>query len=52
MGHAEADSATTHADCPNGCGWDWDRYMALVQNAMPQQPPPPTNTDPTQTPAP
>lgn len=31
LGHAEADPATTHKDCPTGCGWDWDLYMALVQ---------------------
>lgn len=30
MGHAEADANTTHSDCPNGCGWDWSRYMTLV----------------------
>lgn len=30
MGHAEADASTTHADCPNGCGWDWSRYMGAV----------------------
>lgn len=30
QGHAEADPATTHLDCPLGSGWDWDRYMALV----------------------
>lgn len=35
MGHAEADSQTTHADCPTGVsgGWDWGRYMALVEAA-------------------
>jgi N-acetyl-anhydromuramyl-L-alanine amidase AmpD len=31
QGHAEIDPATTHEDCPLGCGWDWDRYMAAVQ---------------------
>jgi len=31
-GHAEADAKTTHTRCPDGCGWDWDRYMALVQD--------------------
>lgn len=30
VGHSEADKATTHTKCPNGCGWDWPRYMALV----------------------
>lgn len=30
MGHAEADANTTHSKCPNGCGWDWPRYMAAV----------------------
>ena len=30
-GHAEADPATTHTLCPIGCGWDWDRYMPMVQ---------------------
>lgn len=30
MGHAEADAHTSHADCPNGCGWDWPRYMVMV----------------------
>lgn len=29
-GHAEADSETTHSDCPNGCGWPWDDYMRRV----------------------
>lgn len=37
MGHAEADGATTHADCPNGCGWDWPRYMALVMGEFQRQ---------------
>ncbi len=32
QGHAEIDHATSHADCPNGAPWDWDAYMALVQN--------------------
>lgn len=31
QGHAAADPDTTHRRCPEGCGWDWDRYMALVQ---------------------
>jgi N-acetyl-anhydromuramyl-L-alanine amidase AmpD len=30
VGHNEADSKTTHTLCPNGCGWDWARYMAVV----------------------
>ena len=30
-GHAEADPNTTHTRCPDGCGWDWDKYMVLVQ---------------------
>lgn len=34
MGHAEADPTTTHTSCPNGCGWDWERYLALVQEAL------------------
>lgn len=30
VGHNEADSVTTHRQCPTGCGWDWPRYMTLV----------------------
>ena len=30
QGHAEIDPATTHRQCPEGCGWDWGRYMGLV----------------------
>jgi V8-like Glu-specific endopeptidase len=30
LGHSEADPHTTHTDCPNSV-WDWDRYMAMVQ---------------------
>lgn len=30
-GHAEADPSTTHTRCPDGCGWDWDRYMSMVK---------------------
>lgn len=30
LGHAEADRRTTHSSCPNAV-WDWDRYMAMVQ---------------------
>jgi N-acetyl-anhydromuramyl-L-alanine amidase AmpD len=33
LGHAEADPQTTHTGCPDGCGWDWDRYMDLVAQA-------------------
>jgi N-acetyl-anhydromuramyl-L-alanine amidase AmpD len=33
IGHAEADPATTHTRCPDGCGWNWPRYMRLVTNA-------------------
>jgi len=29
-GHAEADPTTTHTRCPDGCGWDWDGYLAMV----------------------
>lgn len=32
-GHAEADVATTHSDCPDGAPWDWDHYIDLVENA-------------------
>ncbi|MFZ5797123.1 MAG: hypothetical protein C4563_08540 [Desulfobulbus sp.] len=32
LGHAEADSRTTHTACPNAV-WDWSYYMGLVQNA-------------------
>jgi len=32
-GHAEADPATTHTRCPDGCGWDWDAYMSRVRIA-------------------
>lgn len=30
LGHAECDVATTHADCPTGCGLDLDAYVARV----------------------
>jgi hypothetical protein len=30
-GHKQMDSKTNHDDCPLGCGWDWDRYLPLVQ---------------------
>jgi hypothetical protein len=32
LGHAEADSRTTHRGCPNAV-WDWDHYMGLVSGA-------------------
>lgn len=31
FGHAEIDKKTTHTKCPDGCGWDWPRYLAMVQ---------------------
>jgi N-acetyl-anhydromuramyl-L-alanine amidase AmpD len=31
VGHAEADATTTHTQCPDGCGWDWERYIGMVQ---------------------
>ncbi len=30
QGHAEIDLATTHADCPTGCGLDLDAYVSRV----------------------
>jgi N-acetyl-anhydromuramyl-L-alanine amidase AmpD len=30
QGHAEIDPETTHSDCPDGAGWDWDHYLQLV----------------------
>lgn len=33
LGHAEADPATTHKDCPDGC-WDWGKYMDLLSKEM------------------
>lgn len=33
QGHAQIDPATTHTRCPDGCGFDWDAYEALVQQA-------------------
>jgi N-acetyl-anhydromuramyl-L-alanine amidase AmpD len=30
QGHAQIDPRTTHTGCPDGCGWDWGRYMELV----------------------
>lgn len=32
LGHAEADTRTSHTACPNAV-WDWSYYMGLVQNA-------------------
>ncbi len=32
LGHSEADTRTTHTDCPNSV-WNWDHYMQLVQSA-------------------
>lgn len=31
VGHSEADPTTSHTRCPSGCGWDWTRYIELVQ---------------------
>lgn len=41
MGHAQADPKTTHTRCPEGCGWDWQKYITMVQAAYDQlgQPP-------------
>lgn len=33
LGHVEADKTTTHTLCPTGCGFDWQKYMTLVQAA-------------------
>ena len=32
LGHAEADTATTHTACPNAI-WDWEHYIACVHEA-------------------
>jgi hypothetical protein len=42
-GHAEADPATTHTKCPEGCGWDWSYFMSLVKDEYAKiwTPPPP-----------
>jgi V8-like Glu-specific endopeptidase len=32
LGHAEADTRTSHTDCPNAV-WDWEHYMDCVQEA-------------------
>jgi N-acetyl-anhydromuramyl-L-alanine amidase AmpD len=37
LGHAEADTRTTHTACPNAV-WDWDYYMELVTSGMSQPP--------------
>lgn len=33
LGHAEADTHTTHTACPNAV-WDWDHYMECLRNAV------------------
>ncbi len=33
MGHAEADKRTTHRGCPDKAPWDWELYLAMVQNS-------------------
>ncbi len=38
LGHSEADSSTSHRDCPNAL-WDWDYFMRLVQGGVCQAPP-------------
>lgn len=30
LGHAEADSVTTHRGCPTAASWDWSHYMGLI----------------------
>jgi N-acetyl-anhydromuramyl-L-alanine amidase AmpD len=42
-GHAEADPATTHTRCPEGCGWNWSYFMSLVKDEYAKiwTPPPP-----------
>jgi N-acetyl-anhydromuramyl-L-alanine amidase AmpD/uncharacterized protein YycO len=32
LGHAEADTRTSHTNCPNAV-WNWDYYMGLVKTA-------------------
>lgn len=32
LGHSEADTRTSHTNCPNAV-WNWDHYMQLVQSA-------------------
>ena len=34
LGHAEADTQTTHTSCPGGANWDWDYFMTMVQNRI------------------
>jgi N-acetyl-anhydromuramyl-L-alanine amidase AmpD/V8-like Glu-specific endopeptidase len=34
LGHAEADTRTTHTSCPSGANWDWDYFMTMVQNRI------------------
>lgn len=41
-GHSEVDKVTTHTECPQGCGWDWDQYMAMVQEQYKLLAPPPS----------
>lgn len=42
VGHAESDKKTTHDRCPEGCGWAWDDYMALVAEEHTKLAPSPT----------
>lgn len=34
IGHSEADTRTSHTDCPNGAPWDWDRYIQMIQRRV------------------
>jgi N-acetyl-anhydromuramyl-L-alanine amidase AmpD len=34
LGHHEADPQTTHTKCPEGCGWDWEMYMRIVEQEL------------------
>jgi N-acetyl-anhydromuramyl-L-alanine amidase AmpD len=36
LGHSEADTRTSHSDCPNAV-WDWDHFMEQVQTASCQE---------------
>jgi N-acetyl-anhydromuramyl-L-alanine amidase AmpD len=38
LGHSEADHTTSHDRCPSGCGWDWPRYIALVEAELEDEP--------------
>lgn len=38
QGHAEADSRTSHTQCPNAV-WDWDYYMGMLQSRSSYPPP-------------